>query len=445
MTTTTRTWTIEMLWQCSHCKVINPGMSGNERESLKCKNCGAEKTNEPWIMPDSPEHAKALTGERDRKARLGPNWACKFCNAESRADRKTCEVCGATRAETPRPPVPAVRRTPDPPAPPDPPGNPLGLIVPPAPPAHVPLGPPRQEPEPSVLVDPVASRPTVPPAKAWEAVKGYREAPFVEPPPPDELPDVLTRYEPWDYIKWILAFVCAGLFVWFLVWLFSPNEATARVARMTWSRERRLEERHSYAGEGWRRQAPPLVYSWDACETRQSGTENCHPHDCNCHTVYEDCNCTGGGTYRCNPHTVRGPCTSNRNGSATCSERTEYDDCPRPRVCARCPKRVCTTCYDQCPVYEEWCSYHYHQWDQIGQQRTGGEGRECAWPALDAHGPLQRIQADERYTVRFDDTASPRTWTRNYGYARYELFEVGQRWKVEWTRAGGFTLMGRAL
>jgi hypothetical protein len=42
--------------------------------------------------------------------------------------------------------------------------------------------------------------------------------------------------------------------------------------------------------------------------------------------------------------------------------------------------------------------------------------------------------------VRFDDTRSDRRWVRTYGYGRYSRFQVGQRWRVEWTHAGGFTL-----
>jgi len=64
-----RTWTIEMFWRCKHCQTRCPGMKDAERESLRCTKCGAEKTDEPWIMPDSPETAPALTGELDKKTR----------------------------------------------------------------------------------------------------------------------------------------------------------------------------------------------------------------------------------------------------------------------------------------------------------------------------------------------------------------------------------------
>lgn len=433
MTTTTRSWTIEMLWQCAHCQTINPGMSGVERESLKCKNCGADKSDEPWIMPDSPEHAKALEGELDRKARIGPNWTCKFCKAESRADRKTCEVCGATRAETPRPPMPAVRRTEVAPA----------ETAPPRPSSPLP-----PLPEPTVHVSPTGYRPQEPLAKAWEAAVGYRQAPFVEPTRPDvyEEDDPPQQDEPWVFIKAILIVVLIGLFAAFLYWLLSPNETVVRVARMTWARERRLEERHSYDGEGWRSRAPSGVYEWLSCETRQSGTENCHPHDCNCRQVARECNCSGGDAYSCNcRRSCSTSCTSNRNGSASCSERCSEScsTCRTPRRCSTCYDRRCDTCYDQCPVYEDWCRYRYYQWDQMAQRRTAGEGTQCSWPDLTAEGPLQRVLSEEHYEVVFTDTGSPRTWTRVYGYGRYAAFAVGQRWRVEWTRAGGFLLLRR--
>lgn len=31
-----REWFIEMFWACKHCQTRNPGMSGAERESLRC-------------------------------------------------------------------------------------------------------------------------------------------------------------------------------------------------------------------------------------------------------------------------------------------------------------------------------------------------------------------------------------------------------------------------
>jgi hypothetical protein len=57
---------------------------------------------------------------------------------------------------------------------------------------------------------------------------------------------------------------------------------------------------------------------------------------------------------------------------------------------------------------------------------------------------LQRIESTESYTIRFTDTRSDRAWVRDYSFDAYERFNLGQRWNIEWTRAGGFDLKGLA-
>ena len=416
-----------MMWDCSHCGTRNPGMKGKERESLKCSTCGGEKTDEPWVMPDAPHTAPHLTGELDRKARAGANWACAFCKGESRAGRTLCEVCGAPRdgAKVSEPASAPVT------------------------PKHTPAPmKPKTSPVPVATKPVVGTSPKAPTSP--KATYPYREPLVVEddvPVPPSWLSTIDSEL----VFKVILGVGGAVLLVWLLVWLFTPNTTVVNVDTMTWSREKVLQERHSYAGEGWRSQAPSEVYSWDHCETRQNGTENCHPHDCNCRDVSYECNCTGGDSYECNCTTSNNcstSCSSNSNGSATCRERCSptrsCSTCRTPRVCQTCSRRECSTCYDQCPVYAEWCSYHYYQWDQISQARTAGNGHGAVWPDLSARGPLQRILSTELYTVRFTDTRSHRAWVRDYSFSAYERFNMGQHWNAEWTRAGGFTLKGLA-
>lgn len=438
-----RTWTIEMMWDCSHCGTRNPGMKGSERESLKCSNCGGEKTNEPWVMPDSPATAPHLTGELDRKARAGANWTCTYCKGESREGHTACEVCGADRY----------------------PVDPRFMVGP----THVETA--VAAPSPAVVKK--AQEPTAPKAPKAESLEealsdihvkspvegGYRAPSYMAPPRrPDPIEDDEPAAPSWFstidtelVFKLVLGVGSAVLFVWLMVWLFTPNTTVTNVDSMTWNRERILQERHNYAGEGWRTQAPSGVYSWDHCETRQNGTENCHPHDCNCRDVSYECNCTGGNSYECNCTTSSNcstSCSSNSNGSATCRERCSptrsCSTCTTPRVCQTCSRRECSTCYDQCPVYAEWCSYHYHQWDQLSQARTAGRGHGAVWPDLDVRGPLQRILSSEEYTVRFTDTRSDRTWVKTYSFSAYERFNISQHWNTEWTRAGGFTLLGIA-
>lgn len=397
-TVETETWNIEMMWDCSHCGTRNPGMSGKERESLKCSNCGTEKTEEPWVMPDSPETAPRLTGELDRLACAAANWTCPFCKGESRSTHNACEVCGATRyAETF--------------------SEPFREVPPPSP----------------------AERDQTPnPPREGGPYRSFSR-PVEEPPPSRRVVDSGLA------IKFVLAAAVAVLFGGMGVWALSPNLTIANVSRMTWARGRVLQERHSYSGEGWRSDAPEGVYSWDQCETRQSGTVACRPHDCNCRQESYRCNCTGGGSYDCDcRRSTETSCSTLRNGSARCTRttRTTCSRCTTPRRCDRCNRTKCDTCYDRCPVYADWCSYRYYRWDQIGQARMGGEGHGAVWPDLDVRGPYQRILSSEEYTVRFNDTRSERTWVRSYSFGEYERFNVGQHWNAEWNRAGGFSLKG---
>lgn len=436
-----RTWTIEMFWRCKHCQTRCPGMKGAERESLRCTKCGAEKTDEPWIMPDSPETAPALTGELDKKARAGANWTCAYCKAQSRATAKACEVCGAARGVKPSPRVPDAQaeptwicRTCG--------GRNAGVpndsrVC--ATCDHLPSENAAETPEPAPQTPLAGPAYRAAPPPPVEPAPPKRHA--VRPPPltdDDFLP--VRRWSPPEVLIWgVLGVLGLGLVVWFMVWLFTPNDTTARVRDVWWQRTEVLRERHSYAGEGWRRSAPSGVYSWDHCETRQNGTENCHPHDCMCRQEGYECNCSGGSSYSCN---CRTSCSSNRNGSATCSE--SCSTCTTPRVCSTCYRTVCSTCYDQCPVYEDWCRYRYYQWDAIDRRVTGAHDTRPVWPGLVAVGYEQRVERSETYHVVLDDEQSVRNhWDRSVPLDEFTRYAVGQRWHVQWTHAGSLTILNR--
>lgn len=382
------TWTIEMLWDCSHCGTRNPGMTGSERESLRCVRCGAEKTNEPWVMPDSPETAPRLTGVLDERARAGANITCPFCKKESRVTHNRCEVCGASFASGETLPAPA-------------------------------------------------------------SVQPTTSGPCQAPPSSVVVPRALPKG--WEGRKVALGILLAGAVIIPMIFMLRATSTIVVVSHQRWVRERTLQEQHSYSGEGWRRSVTEEVYSWDHCEDRQRGTTACHPHPCNCHEVSYSCNCTGGNSYSCNCTTDRQcsrVCTSNRNGSATCTQRCRdvrsCSTCTTPRRCQTCIRTVCNTCVDQCPVMEPWCSYRYHRWDTIDHGETHGEGHGAHWPPVNIHGPGQRMHSAEDYTVEFRDLHSTRTWERAYSEEVYERFNVGQRYNASWTRVGGLTLTGPA-
>lgn len=444
-----RTWTEEEFWRCKHCQTLCPGMRGAERESLRCTECGAEKTDEPWVAADEPGRATPLTGELDARARRGPNWDCTFCGAQSRAHHARCESCGAEREDSAlRDNAERIRRGLPPfVVDPKPFKDPLAEVLKPAP-KRAAADPPRWTTAPA---DWAGNHPVEAPLPKGAPQAGdYRKPAYAPVPPEAPEPLVVPTTPTWPRTLGlgVLGVGAVAFVAWLLVWSLAPNETTARVARMTWERRVALEEVHTYAGSGWRADAPAGVFAWDRCEERQNGTERCHPHDCDCHPVYYDCRCTGGDRYRCNcSRSCSTSCSSNRNGSRTCSERcsTSCDTCRTPRRCDRCSRTACDTCYDRCPTYATWCSYRYHQWDVIDRAATAGRGPAgVVWPGLEAHGGEQRLAREEVYTVNFQDERSHRAWERRYDYAGYGRFAEGQRWRVEWTRAGGFRLLGRA-
>lgn len=388
-----KTWTIEMFWRCKHCQTVCPGMSGNERESLRCTSCGAEKTDEPWLMPDDVEHAPALSGEQDRKARAGANWTCVYCKAQSRTSSKACEVCGAARdkpAEAPRP----ARKAPSP--------------------------RPKAAPEPAVASSPY--RP-LPPASLFE----------------EDFVPVRSWTPPKELFLWILGLLALAGVVWLAIWLSQPHHTVAQVRDVMWTRTQRLEERHSYGGEGWRAQAPNGVYAWDYCTERQNGTRDCNPHDCNCRLESYECHCTGGTSYSCG---CRTSCSSNRNGSATCSQ--SCGTCYTPRSCSTCTRTRCSTCYNQCPHYETWCRYRYYRWDELQSRTATAHDTTPYWPGVAVTAENQRVVNMENYVVWFDDTRDNRNhWDKRVDLATFQRFAIGQRWNVEWTRAGSLRVLTR--
>ena len=406
-----RSFTIEMLWNCPACgHKGNPGMSGPERESLRCVTCGYEKReSDEWIMPDSPELQPHLTGDLDRKARAGANWSCAYCKAESRDGHTSCEQCGAERDQPSKETEPSVAPVPVSPSVADRSGE------------HHREG---------------ALRPSFPghaPECEECSAEGSRQ---VEVPLRDRRPpDPTTMQLAWHGALTIVALLVAG---WCIHWLIMPREADVRIADVHWDRSEVLQERHDYDGVGWQDQEPNDVFE-QHCVSRQRGTHDCHPHDCNCRPQSYDCRCTGGDSYECRCHTS---CRSNRNGSASCSE--SCSTCYTPRSCSTCYRTVCSTCYDQCPTYENWCVYRYHQWDTLDHHELSRHDTSPQWPSppFIAQHSLQRVLRDEHYHVIFsDDSDRSRTWDEQYLADRFVQFRLHQHWHVTYTHAGSFDLV----
>jgi len=133
------------------------------------------------------------------------------------------------------------------------------------------------------------------------------------------------------------------------VFLFLPHDEQVSVMNTEWVYTSNLQQRSTKTGSNWDENVPAFAFN-RVCHTKQRSTRNCRPYDCNPHQV----------KYDCNPHDCRcsTTCRDNRNGYSACSETcsTCYDSCYRIEH---------DTCYHQCPVNDEWCSYNYYEWSTI--------------------------------------------------------------------------------
>jgi hypothetical protein len=227
-----------------------------------------------------------------------------------------------------------------------------------------------------------------------------------------------------------------------IAWLLWPRDMTATVASTRWEYVSVLSQRKVNDGEGWKRSAPGGAYGF-VCQKRKSGTEKCHPYDCNPHKVYETCydTCPRVVEVKCRPRECncridRSSCVADGAGGADCDEvcDTCYDTCKktveekcRPHDCNG--RTVYDTCYDTCDVMENWCTYEYDTWPTINTQRMSGTGRVTEWPALVANGPDQRLKRTESYRVEFSNDEDAWTYKPD-GLADYRRFAVGEEWRA---------------
>lgn len=382
---TGKSWTIELHWTCSSCGHKNLG------RHTDCQNCGSPKErDEKYEMkPDDPSSAAHVTDPSLLKlAKAGANYHCPYCGADVRAMNEVCGNCAARRHEDEEEAGEFDEEK-------------VGLLT------------DQDEPE---------SKPAYAPPK-YGGGGGDDGG--------DSEDDPLPRRR----FNWRAALIALGAvaavagIVWLCVFLFVPREVDATVAGVNWRIDAALRQKTLMHGEGWRSDMPMGTFN-ESCDNRQNGTEDCEPHECNCRDVPYDCNCTGGDSYSCN---CRDVCTDNGNGFASCHQ--ECDTCTTPRTCQTCYNRECDTCYNQCPVYEDWCSYDYHEWPVVQRDSTSGNDLEVSPPSLRAHGPDQRLDVNERYEVRFTDGED--NWTlRPDARNEFTRYPPDARWRIKVNRAG---------
>jgi hypothetical protein len=352
----------QMEWECRHCHRVNQGLDG-EDEGLRCRGCGSQRADEPWLEPRAGVDAARVTAPKLlERALQGEVWECVHCRHSERDEHQACSVCGAYRPEV------SLR--------------PAAFTLPPP---HVPI----PQPEPG----------------------------FGQPKP--------------NFYIWLGLALAAGFVVWLGAWLFGTHTSVGVVDTVSWERTAVIEERHIKDGSDW--QGSMHAGAFDvSCVNKFRRYRDCNPHDCHPHKVSYTCNCTGGGSYACGSTRK---CSSRKNGSGSCRDVTKY--CTRPRRCDTCYRTKYDTCYDQCPVYDDWCQYKYPQWEEISRKQESGHDTKPHWPELEAHGADQRLQRAANYEVHIKDADHDWKYTP-HTREEFQCFDVGTTHKVEYTRAGAF-------
>lgn len=378
-----KTWIVENAWTCTSCGSTNKG------RHTSCEKCGNAKESDEAanerIDPNAVVEDPALL----RQAAEGAHWSCQYCAGKQRDIHGNCENCGGAKSD----PSEVERPKMDPPR---------GTV---------------RDASGARSGDSSGGRRA--PSRSERA---RRELPLRDVRREDEAPRALPWYREKRGALGILGVVA---FIVLLVWLFTPHELDATVASMKWIHIGRYEERIVKHEEGWGTPGGAFNVS---CASKYYGTERCNSYPCNPHPV----------SYKCNPRqcNCRTSCTNNGNGFSTCRESCS--------TCySTCTKTEYSTCWKQCPVYKDWCSYDRYVWVGRGEKTlSGASAATMMWPDL---GPIDgdhRLVKTPAYIVHFVDGKE------KYSYAPdtsedFARFEDGQTWLCEKRIVGMFKPLRR--
>lgn len=415
-----KSWIVENTWKCDSCGHTNKG------RHMKCQNCGSPKEKHEKYDTSKNLTAPAVTDTKLlEQAKAGKNWECSYCGGSVRNLFDECAMCGGPKTES------AKAKTED------------GVIC------SVCCNPGCSgiceapvEVRPGVRLDDTMpglqeafSTPTEPEREFVPNTGGYRSAPEHKKVEPAVSSYQNRRYEddidvskfrsrnwkPFIVAAMILAAILS--IVGLAVFIFMPHEEYVIVADTQWVYLAHLQQRESRSGSGWDETVPAGAFN-ESCHTRQRGTRDCNPYQCNPHQR----------SYSCNPHecSCHTSCSDLGNGYSSCSETcsTCYDTCYETEY---------DTCYEQCPVYDDWCTYNYYAWPTIHTERETGHDHNMREPILNTHPnppAPQRVVREHRFSVTFGGEEETWTYTPE-SVADYNRFERGARWLIEVNHAGG--------
>jgi hypothetical protein len=382
-------WIIMHDWKCSipNCGFVNKGTSDN------CENCGKpyeEKDGE--ILPDSFDKKNAI---KDPKAvqrfSFGEDRNCAYCGACQPLVNKVCSICG-NKVEFEKPKSSKVGQVTFSSEQED--GDdksPLPVVI------HYPQNDPKSEVSKKYNYTKIDH-------ESDDEVLNLAEVRLKNNQERSKIMKSLQRRSDMVRVAGIVVLALATFAL--LLYFVLPSSKQMKIIQTSWTDTITVYQRTVEHGANWQNHHGfPAHNHILSCESRFYENVSCHPYNCRPHQENYDCN-----PYQCNPYSVREQtgshqesysctttcsrskdvchnetvCTNNGNRSSTCTsvprcnrERETYScpgTCQRTipeytmvqhwRTCQHtCTRTVYDTCYEQCPVYDNWCSYTYPVWN----------------------------------------------------------------------------------
>ncbi len=304
-----------MFWKCSTCRTINGGLSKvcGERVIKNGKvtkgsgeGCGKPQDREGWFMPDDISVNANLTDDEDiAKATCGVDWYCGYCGSTQRRSNGECASCGGDKEAS-------------------------------------------KEDRNGKLSDHTFDPPS---DDTFErvALPRYESIP-PRMPPKKVLPFAIPK-------KNVLPFVIGGtvlvLLIGFIVWLFMPRYADAKVQSVMWTGTVQVERFTRVPDSGW-------FSPSDAEDIHVEGLRVHHYDHVLIGSHRESYSERVSCGQDCRSVSIPRSCRSNKNGSASCSGGGTRQECST-RYCNETRYRTVNDYRDE-PRYQMWYSWYVWRW-----------------------------------------------------------------------------------
>jgi hypothetical protein len=363
-------YTIELLWTCSTCEFPdNLGLSRN------CKRCG--KTKDAYDVERFPEDltaANALTGEKDQKAKAGPDWICKYCGTLQNSLERCCENCGGDKLGTKK------------------------------------------------LYENVDTS-AVSSATTEEELQKTSK---------------ISKLKTLIQSKYIIGLFLVGAFALIFSLIFRTKIVDTQVFAVAWEHNVIIDRYQVYRRDGWDPESKAFdisnegkrIHHYDRVKVGSHREPYKDRYQCgeDCHTVRGSCYTT---PIRCsNNKNGSGSCSG---GDRVCSP--DYRSCS-PKYCTRTAYKTVDDFEDQ-PRYRNWYSWKVWDWGYNRTVKHSGTSIKTSWPKESelvvplAEGEQERRRQEASYKVTFSDDEQEKYSIEPKTLSEFRRYDIGSRYKLK--------------